>query len=108
MKNEPERRKEDRRSCLVPVEGQQASKFAQSHTLDLSQDGMGFLSALSIPKYERVVIEIELNPEGESVVVVGRVKWVRRVTGSEKFRYGIKFEKMPAGTRSRITQYLTR
>ena len=69
---------------------------------------MGFLSPASLPLNKRVALEIELNSAGESVLVFGKVKWVRQLTGSELFRYGVKFSRLPMGTRSRISQYFSK
>ena len=106
MNKSQERRRALRKQCLVPVDGKQDSIFGQSQTIDLSKTGMGFFSSVSIPLQTKVAIEIELNSQGESVVVVGYVKWIRQLTGSEAYRYGVQFESPPPAVRSRLSKYL--
>ena len=106
MNKSQERRKALRQRCLVPVDGKQDSIFGKSQAIDFSKTGMGFFSSVSIPLQTKVAIEIELNSQGESVVVVGRVKWVRQLTDSEAYRYGVQFEQLPPTVRSRLSKYL--
>ncbi len=106
MNKAAERRKEQRLDCFVPVDAKNGSKFSKTQTMDFSKNGIGFLSKVAIPLNERIAIEIELNDKGESVVVVGRVKWVRQLTGTEQYRYGLQFEKLPSPVRSRLSKFL--
>ena len=106
MNKAQERRRARRKQCTVPVDGKQDSVFGKSQTMDFSKTGMGFFSSVSIPLQTKVAIEIELNAQGESIVVVGRVKWVRQLTSSEAYRYGVQFEQLPLAVRSRLSQYL--
>ncbi len=106
MNKAQERRRAHRKRCIVPVDAKQDSVFGKSQTIDFSKTGMGFFSSVSIPLQTKVAIEIELDPQGESVVVVGRVKWVRPLTDSEAYRYGVQFEQLPTAVRSRLSKYL--
>ncbi len=105
MEKTAEKRKDVRHRCFVPMDGEN-SIFGRSETVDLSKNGIGFISSAALSVKQKIAIELELTPEGESVLVVGRIRWVRAVNGSQKFRYGLQFVKMPTGTRSRLTQYL--
>ena len=108
MNKTSEKRRARRVPCLVPVDGKKNSVFGKSLSVDFSKTGMGFVSSVSIPLNKKVAIELELDPSGESVVVVGRVKWVRSVNGSEAYRYGVHFEELPPAVKSRLSKYLSK
>ena len=96
-------RKSERFNCYVPVEGKAGSVFESSQTVDISRDGIGFFSNQEIPLKKKIAIEIALAPEGESVIVIGEVKWIRQL--SNIYRIGMRFANVISGSRSRLDQY---
>lgn len=96
-------RKSERYNCFVPIEGKAGSEFECSQTVDISKGGIGFYSQRALPLNKKIAIEIALAPEGESVIVVGQVKWVRQQLNL--YRVGMRFANVISGSRSRLDQY---
>jgi c-di-GMP-binding flagellar brake protein YcgR len=106
MKNSKEQRKAKRYNCAVPVDGKQGSPFDHTRTVDISRNGIGFISDSALPLNQKIAVEIALSPEGEPVVVMGVVKWVRKLTDSEQYRIGMTFSQVLSGSQTRLNQYL--
>jgi c-di-GMP-binding flagellar brake protein YcgR len=100
------KRKTARFDCDVPVDGKEGGAFAAAKTVDISRDGIGFLSDRAVPLNERVAIELVLKPDTEPVLVIGEVKWVRKIPRSTKFRIGLNFADVIEGSREDIDQTL--
>ena len=107
MKTAQNKRSEDRYNCFVPVEGKTGSEFDQTRTVDISRHGIGFLSAHPIPLNQKIAVEIALKPNTEPVLVVGVVKWVRKIGVSDQYRFGMVFSEMISGSSSRLDKYLS-
>lgn len=103
MNNMTNLRKSERYHCYVPIEGKAGSIFESSQTVDISKGGIGFFSNKEIPLNKKIAIEIALAPEGESVIVIGQVQWVRQL--SNIYRIGMRFANVISGSRSRLDQY---
>src|SRR5476651_2379388 len=100
-------RSEARHNCYVPVEGKEGSEFDQTKTLDISRHGIGFLSAHPIGINQKIALEIVLKPNTEPVMVIGVVKWVRKIGVSEQYRVGMIFSEIISGSSTRLDKYLT-
>ena len=98
-------RKNERYPCLVPIEGKNGSVFDQTRTTDFSKRGLGFVSSHRIPVNKEIPIEIELTVDGQTVFVMGRVQWVRRIHNSKNYRIGVTFKDVMKGSKSRLDQY---
>jgi c-di-GMP-binding flagellar brake protein YcgR len=98
---------EDRYNCLVPVEGKEGSQFDRTKTLDISRHGIGFLSSHPIGINQKIALEIVLKPNTEPVMVVGVVKWVRKIGVSDQYRIGMVFSEIISGSSNRLDKYLT-
>ena len=98
-------RKNERYTCLVPVDGKDGSVFDQTQTVDFSKKGLGFVSSHRIPVNKEIPIEIELAVDGKPVFVIGRVQWVRRILNSKNYRIGVTFKDVLQGSKSRLDQY---
>ncbi len=103
--NNSNKRKSQRQTCLVPVDGKQGSPFDKTQTIDISKGGIGFISPTKISLNKEIAMEIELSPEGETVIVVGKVRWVHPIADSDKYRIGLSFEDVLSGSKSRLNQY---
>ena len=99
-------RTEARYNCLVPVEGKEGSEFDQTKTLDISRHGIGFLSSHPIGINQKIALEIVLKPNTEPVMVIGVVKWVRKIEVSDQYRVGMVFSEIISGSESRLDKYL--
>jgi len=99
------RRKNERFRCLVPVEGQANGLFGNTGTVDISRNGMGFISPNKIPLDQEIALELQLDEDGESVLVIGKVKWVRQIGSSGNYRIGLHFEDVLNGSKSRLDRY---
>ncbi len=101
------KRKAPRFDCLVPVEGQKASVFSSTRTVDISRDGIGFISNHPVPLKERVAIELVLKPDTDPVLVVGEVMWVRRIGETDQYRIGLNFADIIDGSRDILDENLS-
>ena len=106
MKSTKEKRKYNRYQCLVPVEGKEGSSFDSTQTIDISRDGIGFISHRAIPLNEKIVVEIALTPTSEPILVLGVIKWVRKLSDSDQYRVGMTFLEVLSGSQSRLNKYL--
>jgi c-di-GMP-binding flagellar brake protein YcgR len=108
MKNE-NKRKNARYSCAVMVDGKPGTEFDSSLTTDISKGGLGFVSSSSVPLNKQIVVELELKPEEDPVLVVAQVRWVRPLNdpGSavKRYRVGMSFEDVLSGSKSRLERY---
>ena len=106
MKTKAEQRKYRRTDCVVPVDGKQGTAFDGVKTVDISSGGMGFVSSKSIPLNEKIVVQLELQPEDEPVLVVGLVKWVSKIKNTGYYRVGMIFvNENKNGFSSRLKKY---
>ncbi|MBF0387928.1 MAG: PilZ domain-containing protein [Candidatus Omnitrophica bacterium] len=101
------KRKSPRFDCYVPVDGKQGSAFASTKTVDISREGIGFLSSHPVAINERVAIELALKPDSEPVLVIGEVKWVRKVSDSDQYRIGLTFSDIIEGSRDLLDESLS-
>jgi hypothetical protein len=100
-------RSEARYSCFVPVDGKEGSEFGQTKTLDISRHGIGLVSAQPVGINQKIALEIVLKPNTEPVMVVGIVKWVRRLGVSDQYRVGMVFSEVISGSPVRLEKYLS-
>jgi len=107
MSSASNQRSEARYNCLVPVEGKEGSQFDQTKTLDISRHGIGFLSSHSVGLNQKIALEIVLKPNTEPVMVIGVVKWVRKLGVSEQYRVGMVFSEVISGSSTRLDKYLS-
>ncbi|MDO8675667.1 MAG: PilZ domain-containing protein [Candidatus Omnitrophota bacterium] len=99
------KRSEDRLDCFVPVEGKAGSAFDQTQTVDISRNGIGFVSSHPHQVNEKVAIEIQLKPNAEPVLVLGVVKWVSKLSDSKNYRIGLNFAEVLSGSPTRLDRY---
>ncbi|HBG62094.1 MAG: hypothetical protein A2Y03_08980 [Omnitrophica WOR_2 bacterium GWF2_38_59] len=105
MNEKQEKRQSDRLECLVPVEGKEGSSFENISTFDFSKGGFGFVSHYKMPLNKKINIEIDLSKDGEPVFVVGKVKWIRPIEGTEDYKVGVSFEDVLRGSKGRLDRY---
>lgn len=102
-----ERRRNERQSCLVPVESKQGSPFAQTLTIDISRTGIGFISKKKIPVDKTIAVELDLPNQAESALVMGQIKWVSRIPESSFYRVGMLLtEDLSAGSKMQLKNYI--
>ena len=106
MENVANKRKSARFDCYVPVNGKEGAAFSSTKTVDISRDGIGFLSNHAIPLNEKVAIELALKPDTEPVLVIGEVKWVRKISDTDQYRIGLTFADVIDGSRDDIDSTL--
>jgi hypothetical protein len=99
-------RSEARYDCLVPVEGKEGSQFDQTKTLDISRHGIGFLSSHPVAINQKIALEIVLKPNTEPIMVIGVVKWVRKLDAADQYRVGMVFSEVLSGSPTRLDKYL--
>ena len=102
------KRTEDRRNCFVPVESKSDSSFDQTQTVDISRHGIGFLSPHPHNINEKIAIEIQLKPNTDPVLVIGIVKWVRKISDSEQYRIGLNYDEVLSGSQRGLDRYFGR
>lgn len=95
-----------RKSCAVPIEGKKGSLFDNIYTVDISRAGIGLVARDEVAINQEIVVEVELQPGQEPVLMLGQVRWARPVSSTGNYRIGIKFIKvLSPGARSRLTDY---
>ena len=100
------KRSSERLACTVPVDGKKGSTFAGLNTIDVSKDGIGFLSDHDVPLNEKIAIELALSPDEDPVLVLGVVKWVHPISSTDQFRVGLKFEMVLSGSQQGLDEDL--
>ena len=106
MKNDNNKRKFSRWDCAVPVDGKEGAPFTSAKTIDISRHGMGFISKHNVPVNEKIALELVLKAGAEPVLVIGQVKWVCKIPGSERYRVGLVFADVVDGTQKDIDSAL--
>ena len=106
MSKVKDQRKSKRYQCYVPVEGKEGTSFSSFRTVDISRDGIGFISDQPIPVDEKIAVEIALTPDSDPVLVMGVVKWVRKITDADQFRIGMTFSDVLSGSRRGLGRHL--
>jgi hypothetical protein len=102
-------RRNCRHDCLVPIEAKTKSAFGNAQTIDISQGGLGLILKQAIPVGQTIAVELDLAPEQDPVLVVGEVRWVRKLFGSTQYRAGILFKKiLVSPTPHRLRKYLSK
>ena len=81
------------------------SSFDQTQTVDISCHGIGFISSCPHNINEKIAIEIQLKPHTNPVLVIGVIKWVRRLSDSEQYRIGMNYDEISSGSRRRLGRY---
>jgi c-di-GMP-binding flagellar brake protein YcgR len=99
------KRSETRHNCFVPVESKSDSSFDQTQTVDISRHGIGFISPHAHNINERIAIEIQLNANTDPVLVIGTVKWVRKLSDSDNYRIGLNYDEIISGSQRRLDRY---
>jgi hypothetical protein len=107
MRTAVNQRSENRYNCFVPVEGKEGSEFDQTKTLDISRHGVGLLSSHPIGINQKIALELVLKPNTEPVMVIGVVKWVRKLEDSDQYRVGMVFSEVISGSSTRLDKYLS-
>jgi c-di-GMP-binding flagellar brake protein YcgR len=100
-------RVEARYNCSVPVEGKAGREFDQTKTMDISRHGIGFLTSQPVGINQKIALEIVLKQNTEPVMVVGVVKWMRKIGISDQYRIGLMFSEIISGSPSRLDKYFT-
>jgi c-di-GMP-binding flagellar brake protein YcgR len=98
-------RKSQRLDCLVPVEGRLGKSVGGCKTIDFSRGGIGFISRSELPLNEEITMEIDLAPDAEPVLVVGKVKWVDELHPSGNYRIGVSFDRFTEGSQEPLEAY---
>ncbi len=102
-----DKRKSSRRQCAVFVEGQEGVPFSSCQTTDISRGGVGFISSQAVAVDTKIPIEIRLSPDSESVIVMGRVKWIQKLPDAIHYRMGLAFDDFIDGTAALLNKYCT-
>src|SRR5580698_3991774 len=100
-------RSEARHICFVPIEGKEGSEFDRTKTMDISRHGIGLISSQHIGINQKIALEIVLKPNTEPVMVIGVVKWVRKLGVSDQYRVGMIFSEIISGSSARLNKYFT-
>ena len=86
-----EKRESQRFVCDVPLMDEKREALRNSRTIDISQTGVGFVSARFIPINTKMMVEISLEREGAPVLIQGKVKWVEKDSQAGSYRVGMVF-----------------
>ncbi len=106
MKKIKDIRAVERKSCCVPVDPRQG-EGDRMRTVDISREGLGLECDHPMPVGQEIAVRMDLSARGDSVMVWGQVRWVKRLPDSNTYRLGIGFtEYVPGGTPARLRKYL--
>lgn len=97
-----DKRKLKRYPCFVPVESRKGTEFDRSQTVDISSKGAGFLSRRFIPVDTKMAVELNLSSQGDPVMAMGRVTWIRQIPDSDMYHLGLTFTEIPARIKNRL------
>jgi Tfp pilus assembly protein PilZ len=106
MEQASDKRKNQRERCLVPVDGKEGSVFDNSQTIDISAGGVGLITEKAIPLDEKIFLEIEISPDEDSLLMMGQVKWIQKIKGSQTYRIGMRFTRDLLNSKEKLKQYL--
>lgn len=101
-------RRTPRLACAVPVDSGAENVFAGTQTVDVCRGGIGFISDHEIPLEREIMVELDLDKNGEPVFAVGRVKWVKQISENGQYRVGMSFVDIIKGSKSRLQKYFRR
>ena len=99
------KRRASRSNCYVPVEGKEGTVFAETQTVDISKGGIGFISPKRIAVNRLIPMELDVGEGEESILVIGRVSWTRKIPETSTYRIGLVFEEALPGSKSRLNKY---
>lgn len=99
------KRRASRLECAVPIDGKEGSVFANTQAVDISKGGIGFISPKRLSVNRLVPMELDVGEGEESILVVGRVTWTRKIRGTSNYRIGLIFEEALPGSKSRLNKY---
>ena len=102
---ELEKRKDWRITCLVPVDGKEGSAFDRTQTVDFSKKGLGLISRSKIPVDKEITVEINLGEDEDPVFVTAKVKWVKPIRETGRYRVGMYFKDVLKGSKSHLNTY---
>ncbi len=108
MKTKGNKRRSQRRKCSVPVDAKKGTTFECVRAVDICRGGMGFISNKSISVNEKIIMELELQPEDHCpVLMMGQIKWIQKESGAKKYRIGVEFtEELATESQQRLQEYL--
>lgn len=87
-----DKRKAPRFQVSIPVqEISVRDAKVNSHTFDISSDGLGLVLDREIPLNELIDFNLRMQDTGEAIRVRGKAVWMT-VAGPNAFRAGIRFE----------------
>lgn len=86
-----DQRRVKRHNCLVPVDGKKGSPWERLCTSDISAQGLGLVAEKAVPLNKKIAVEVLLAPDGEPVILIGRVQWVKHMAQGDVYRLGMKF-----------------
>ena len=103
--NEKDKRKNNRFSCCVPVNGKRDDISTPFQTIDFSKGGVGLLSSEDIPVEQKIAMELILKKDDTPIFVIGKVKWNKELDNFNKFRLGLSFEDVSESSKKELEKY---
>ncbi len=100
-----ENRRDERVSCLVPIDAKKNDPFDKTRTIDFSKGGIGLIANNEIKVGQEIVMELDLEADNDPVFVVGKVKWVTPINEAQHYRIGLSFDAVDSGCKSRLNKY---
>lgn len=106
MENYINKRTSPRFDCSVPIDGKKDTLFSKTKTVDVSATGLGVIADRPMPLNEKIAIELALRDGAEPVLVIGEVKWIRKISHTEQYRIGLNFSDIIDGSQEEIKSSL--
>lgn len=77
--------------------------------MDISRDGMQFVSRQEFRKEARLILDIESHLLGpEAIHALARVAWVRKAPGLQAFGVGVRFEALEPPEQEKLNTLINR
>ena len=83
-------------------------EIGHPRSVDLSRDGMQFVTGQKLPEGGYLKIVLFLAGAGLPIEVIGRVVWIRQLKGQLNYRVGLSFETYTDGSRDGLIHLLDR
>jgi PilZ domain len=104
-----EKRVYSRRDCSLPIHyrefGKAVSTAEKSITMNISGGGVAFKSNVFMPLARRLIGEILLPEERESVKVILKAIWIKKVLSTGQYDIGGQFLEIAKKDRVRIIKH---
>lgn len=102
-----ERRKDFRLKDYLPLhyELKAPNRYGNAITQDISESGTRLLLDNFIPRFSKIALQINLNPD-KQFQVNGEVKWAERIQHSYRYQTGVEFKGLNLENKRNLEKFI--